>query len=880
MADEDYIEHIGVKRRSGRYPWGSGENHDHANGGHHSLLNDIKNLKAKGVAETDIAKQLGFSTTTALRKAQSLAIASKKDSISDTVKGLKDKGMSSTEISKKLNMPESTVRFYINNSERIQNNQLKNTTDVLKKAMQKHPYLDIGSGTELQLGISRQKLLTAVSDLEQQGYYVHKVYIPRLNDKLKNTTVQVLSKEKDISKINKNRDKISPPNVKSRDGGLTYSEMDLAHLNSIDWDRVKINYKEDGGPDRDGLIQIRKGAKDLDLGTSTYAQVRIPVGGTHYIKGMAIYSDDIPKGKDIVFNTNKSKKEFTKEQVLKPLAKGDNPFAARIIPDSKGALYLVNKEGDWDSWNGSKFPAQFLSKQPVKLVHERITDTLNQKKKEYDEISNLTNPVVRQALLTKFAEAVNKQEKELKVKGLPNTKAHVLMPYPDMKPNEVYAPNYKDGERVVLIRYPHAGRFEIPELTVNNRAPSPKKSLGQAKDAIGIHPSVAAKLSGADFDGDAVYVIPNNQKKVKAVGSYPGLKNFDPNSYTIDRSLPDAPKRITKDLKQKQMGMVSNLITDMTIKGASVSEMTRAVKHSMVVIDAYKHDLDWKKSERDNGIRALAKRYASRPTLKYDPVTKKVIQGPMKIGGSTLISRASSTIATKTKTYEYTNKNGNTAHRKVILEKKPVLDLLDSAAMLSSGSPVEKEYVTYVDTLKALSNKALKQANNIPMPKRNPKAVKLYSKEVASLNNKLKDIYANRPYERRAQILANEFYKKNLKPGMEKDAINKLKRQSNDDARRVAGSKTQTELKVHITDKEWEAIQANAISPSALREIMAKADDKQLKQLATPHQYQKLTASKLSRAKALQDNGYTLGTIAESLGVSLSTLKKNLAESD
>ena len=48
------------------------------------------------------------------------------------------------------------------------------------------------------------------------------------------------------------------------------------------------------------------------------------------------------------------------------------------------------------------------------------------------------------------------------------------------------------------------------------------------------------------------------------------------------------------------MGDVSNLITDMTIKGANNDELARAVRHSMVVIDSEKHNLDVKASARDN----------------------------------------------------------------------------------------------------------------------------------------------------------------------------------------------------------------------------------------------------------------------------------------
>ena len=65
------------------------------------------------------------------------------------------------------------------------------------------------------------------------------------------------------------------------------------------------------------MIYVRPGVKDLRIGDKRYGQVRIMVDGTHYLKGMAVYKDDLPPGKDIVFNTNKHntgrKKDAMKE---------------------------------------------------------------------------------------------------------------------------------------------------------------------------------------------------------------------------------------------------------------------------------------------------------------------------------------------------------------------------------------------------------------------------------------------------------------------------------------------------------------------------------------------------------------------------------------
>ena len=74
-----------------------------------------------------------------------------------------------------------------------------------------------------------------------------------------------------------------------------------------------VRYADDVGSDgvkgieKDGVIELRRGVEDLDLNGNRYAQVRILVDGTHYLKGMAVYSDDMPDGVDVVFNTNKKK---------------------------------------------------------------------------------------------------------------------------------------------------------------------------------------------------------------------------------------------------------------------------------------------------------------------------------------------------------------------------------------------------------------------------------------------------------------------------------------------------------------------------------------------------------------------------------------------
>ena len=902
MAEEDKqgdtILHYGVKRRSGRYPWGSGEDPQRS----HDILDDIEPLKKKGFTQKEQAEALGM-TTTQLRSAISLAGERRKQSIAKGIRSLQEEGVTSnTELGRRLGVNESYIRRTKKNMDQIQNSQLKGTADALKDALAEHPYLDIGAGTEIQMGVSRTKLNNAIAKLKQDGYSVHEIYVPQVSDTSKFTIVKVLSKDKDINSVKRHKAEIVSPGYQSDDGGLSYKKMPKPKV--VDANRVSIRYGDKGGEDRDGLIQVRPGTKDLDLGTSHYAQVRIKLSDGTYMKGMAMYDDHLPDGKDLIFNTNK-KSGTPRDVVFKKLkSKTGDPstqFGATVVKQ-KGALNIVNDEGSWNDWHGDKFSAQFLSKQPLGLIKDRINTTYKSQAKQLDDILKVTNPVVKKKLLADYAEGLQAQEKELHVMGLPHSKAHVLLPFPDMKPNEIYAPNYHNGDRVVLIRYPHAGTFEIPELTVNNKIKSAKKALGNSLDAVGIHPSMAHKLSGADFDGDVAYVIPNNKRQIKSTSSLSGLKDYDTNVYHVDWPTYPASKSAANKLKQTQMGEVSNLITDMTIKGATTSELTRAVRHSMVVIDSQKHNLDWKQSEIDNGISALRNKYQKRQKLSYktdDPdgkilktkyhgkatddyyreVGRIVKEGRDYIGGSTLISRAkSSTVVVGYKKDKdgndklqksFDKKKGTYVYKKIPIEK-PVLDMVDDASILSSGTPQEKEYVSYINNLKKLVNKANHIQNATSNPPRNKVASKLYSNEVKSLDTKLTLAEANAPRERRAQILANEQVRAQRTPETTSDQLKKLKSRALADARARTGAQRTT---IQFTPTEWEAVQAGAISSSKLSQMLKHADMDTVQKLATPHATPAMPTAKIARAKALLDGGYSTAEVATALGVSATTLR-------
>ena len=852
---EDKLLHYGIKRRSGRYPWGSGATPYQRE--QFSFISDIDKMRSSGKTDKEIAESLGISTTD-LRSKISLANQEIKKANQTFIADMHEKGVSNVDIAKELGMSEASVRNYLKRNTNEGNTQtaIDNTVDALKRGVEQTGYLDVGVGVERQIGVSREKLRAATKQLLEEGYYEHNIYVRQINDPSKWTTIKVLTKEPDLKEANKHKYDIRSLEEWSDDGGLTMQGIKPPKL--IDPDRVQVRYSEDGGQLKDGLIELRRGVEDLDLGESKYAQVRIGVKGNRYLKGMAIYSDDMPPGVDIVFNSNKSKKVPKLDTLKEMKSNPDNPFGSTIIRQ-KGALNIVNEEGTWHTWS-DKMSSQFLSKQPLSLVKERLSATYDSIQKEYDSINRLTNPVVKKFMMQEFANGLDAKARDLKAKGMARTKSHVILPFPDMSPNEIYAPNYKNGEKVVLIRHPHGGRFEIPELTVNNKNKQAKKTLKDAIDAVGIHPAVAEKLSGADFDGDTVLVIPNNQRKIKTSRSF---KKFDPNMYARDH------KTIRKDYMQIEMGKVSNLITDMTIKGASSSELERAVRHSMVVIDSYKHNLDYKQSAKDNGISALRKKYQER----IDPVS-----GKKRVGASTLISRAKNQKLDDGDSYEYYDKKtGKMVVKKTPPRKRSQMDMVKDARQLSSGTPVENAYADYANKIKALKNESDKVVKTTPGIKRSPQAAKQYQEEVKSLDAKLNRALLNAPRERQAQLLATKTYYKNLHPDMDKDDRKKLKTQALVGARsKTIPGKSHRKEYITITDKEWTAIQNGAISENKLKLILTNSKSDRVKELATPKPRTKMTSAKVTRAKLLLDRGYTIAQVADQMGVSTSTIINNV----
>ena len=622
ISEEDYLAHYGILRKSGRYPWGSGNDESTRN---RDFLDYVEGLKRNGLNETEIARGLG-TTTTQLRAAKAIAKTQQKQADIAMAQRLKDKGYSNTAIGERMGINESSVRALLAPGAKDKAEVLQATAAMLRDQVDSKGLVDVGTGVEHHVGVSRTKLDNAIAQLREQGYELHPVQVDQLGTKNK-TTIKVLAPPGTTYRdVVSRKSEIRQITNFSQDGGRSY--LGLQPPRSVSSKRVAVRYAEQGGADADGVIYVRPGVGDLSLGQARYAQVRIAVDGTHYLKGMAMYKDDLPDGVDLMFNTNK-KSTGDKLDAMKPLKDDpDNPFGAvvRQLVDKNGkvssAMNIVNEEGNWESWSKS-LSSQMLSKQSPSLAKTQLDMTYERRRQEFDEITNLTNPAVKRKLLESFADDSDSAAVHLKAAALPRQASHVILPVNSMRETEIYAPNYRDGEKVVLVRYPHGGIFEIPELTVNNRHPAARRALGNAKDAVGIHSKVAERLSGADFDGDTVLVIPNNSRKVKTSRPLDGLKGFDP-----QHAYPgyEGMKKMDARTKAFEMGDVSNLITDMTIKGANQAELARAVRHSMVVIDAEKHGLNWKQSAIDNGIGQLKTKY----------------QGKSTAGASTLISKAGS----------------------------------------------------------------------------------------------------------------------------------------------------------------------------------------------------------------------------------------------
>lgn len=971
FEDENFLMHYGMPRRSGRYPWGSGKNpYQHGI----DFMGRVEKLKKEGWTETpeNIKREFGMSTTR-FRAEYSIA----KDDVRmynvARAKSMKKHGKGDTEIGRALGVRESTVRSWLNSESEARMKKARNAADFIEEQIHKRGMIDISAGTELELNISRENLNKAIAILESRGYPVYSGRMEQVNNKGNWTTTKVAcppgTKHKEIYDLENVH---SLKEYITRDDGETF-EKKFHYPEALDFNRLQIVYKEDGGERKDGIIELRRNVPDLSLGESRYSQVRImvnhPDGKKYYLKGMAVYADDLPDGVDVRFNSNKTK-DKPMDVVLKKIKDDpDNPFGSAIKDVEQGGQYwyddpksgkrklgLINKradEGDWSDWKDA-LPSQFLSKQSLSLAKQQLKLALADKKDEYEDIMAINNPTIRKYYLSKFADECDAASVNLQAAALPGQKYHTIIPINSLKTSEVYAPQYENGTKLALIRYPHGGTFEIPILTVNNKNKDAIKLLGaDVPDAVGINHKVASILSGADFDGDTVMCIPTHDEggKVKITNRPPlkGLENFDSKNYQYDKVVEDAHgekhyyrdgrefKVMTKHLTQIQMGIASNLICDMTLKGANDEELAAAVRHSMVVIDAEKHKLDYKQSEVDNNIAALKQKYqdgggastlisrskgdfrvdkrqgsphintpgkpwydSSRPEGALIYTTSTDLYHPdnkydKKTGTMTIRTADGKRITYNTKDWEtaakyypvkqtspdgsvkFTNGDGTIEYAKVKRQdvSTRMAETDDATTLISSfDTKMERAYASYANSLKAMANESRKEFMATPGLKYDSNAAKVYSEEVQSLKEKLRIAQLNAPREREAERRANADIASAEKnnPNISKEDLKKLGQRSLKKYRQEVGSVARRDRSIKISDREWEAIQAGAISDNQLTKILNNSDADSLRDRATPRTQRTLSDAKKNRIKAMRASNYTLEQIAKQLGIPPSTV--------
>lgn len=948
VLDTECLSHYGMPRRSGRYPWGSGKDPFQHRG---DFMTRVTGLRKEGYSDDEIANIMGYENPKELHYQLRLAKEENLRANITAIEEMKARGETYASIAKELGLSnESTVRSMINQKDdRLNKAAIKGTIELLKKTIDEHGMLDVGDGAEYHLGISKDTLYTAIYALTGEGYQFYNSSMRNVTNQDKKFVLSVLAapdKEYRDAYDYENIYHLYNSDEHSEDGGKTFKKLEYPA--SMDSKRLQVVFDEEGGSERDGLIEIRPGVKDLSLGDSTYAQVRILVDDSKYLKGMAVYNDDLPEGIDVRFNSNKSQ-EKGKLGALKDIKEDDpnNPFGSAlkldggqnhyIGDDGKEHLGLVNKtreEGEWANYRQG-LSNQFLSKQSPALIKQQLDKSVGEYVDEYNKIQSLTNNALRKYYLEEFAGTCDKTSASLQATSIKGQAWKVILPDPNVKENEIYDPNYPNGTKLALVRYPHGAIFEIPVVTVNNKIASAKKMIGNGVDAVALNKRTADILSGADFDGDTVLTIPygSGDTKILTAKRPEGLKDYDPkNIYTLPFASDKAyrkkleqyytmntkehknqtqiaeelgmtkeqVKQLAADSKkvmrntQTEMGKISNLIVDMTVKGAPMDEIEKAVKHSMTVIDAEKHCLDYKKSYEDNNIKAIKKKWQLRE--EYNPETGEY---KTTTGAATILTRAhadtqvtkrvgsphidpeTGDLIWKQEVQTYTDpKTGKIKERTTTV--KGIDTVRDANALYGGGGTKEKLYVDYSNTMKDMARQARLEYLKVPNVKKDPDAAKMYESEVNSLNAKYEAAKRNQPRERQAQMIANAQViqaKRDAKKAgvkLDSDTIGKLANRTLAEGREEAGARGK-QTKIKISPKEWEAIQAGAISTSRFTQLLKYCDKDVLRSYAMPKKESSLTPSEIAKIRAMLNSptkSYSLADIAQAVGVSTSTVAK------
>lgn len=990
MSD-DFLIHYGKGHldggHSGRYPWGSGEEPFQHEGG---IRAAFKKLKDAGFTEKEISEEWQMSINQ-IRNLKAIEKAEDRNLKREKALALFEAGKNYTEIAREMGTTDNSIRSYLDPIKHERNNRALNTAKVLKNEIDTNGMTMVGAGMANRLGISDTALKTACEYLELDGYKMYNIPISQ-NGTAKTTSMKVIAPPgMTWSQAAKNKDNVNiVKDPYSEDGGRTWENIEPPM--PVSSKRVYVRYKEDGGADRDGLIEIRRGVKDLDLGKHGYAQVRIAVSksddpqsykdGTNYMKGVAIYSETVPKGYDIVYNSNKSKDDPF-DKVYKKMERKkedgeidwDNPFKANIKANKytdEGVLVreigqkhyidddgnkklspinIVNEAGDWAKWS-KNLSSQFLSKQNPSLAKNQLQMAYESKERELKDILALENPEIKMKLLDSFADDCDSASVHLKASPLPKQQSHVLIPVNSLRDNECYAPNYKDGTIVSLVRHPHGGIFEIPTLIVNNNNPEAKRLLGlNPPDAIGVNIRVAQQLSGADFDGDTVIVLPNKDGRViKSSQGLKGLKDFETKMYTKpDDAIPTGPKKPKNPNdkpgdgfnKQREMGRISNLITDMTLAGATPDELCRAVKHSMVIIDAEKHNLDWRASEKEYNIQELRKkyqpnggvatlisrakspkviperanftqtmvdkdtgkinwRYTNRFIKEFDPETKtykvpdeefmNALKNRLAEDGVSVRKMTKYTVDTDRNdrrtaeiisdfAKEYRKEHGYSY--KPATKQSTKMEEVDDAYSLSSGTTMESVYANYANSMKALGNKARKIRVNLEGTKYDKSVAEAFAPEISSINAKINKAMKNKPLERKVQAMADVKIAMLMKdhPDWGKDDRKKHRARIVRECRQRMGTQSS---RPKLTEREWLAVKNGGLTQNKIKQLFSLMDVDDVREYATPRNYEsKLSKGEIAYAKAMINSGnYKTVEIADFFGISVSTLNRALNKTE
>jgi hypothetical protein len=317
--------------------------------------------------------------------------------------------------------------------------------------------------------------------------------------------------------------------------------------------------------------------------------------------------------------------------------------------------------------------------------------------------------------------------------------------------------------------------------------------------------------------------------------------------------------------------------------------------------------LDYKQSEIDNNIPALVKKYQAHVdangNVRYGgastilsrskgetPVDKRQgspkinIKGtpdydPSKPEGALLYKTADDLYYQVTKTNKRTGEVTTVTQKRT--QKSTRMAEADDAMTLVSDArhPMEVIYADYANNMKSLANRARVEMVSSGKVAYSSSAKATYKTEVENLNKKLNDALLNTPRERAAQRLANAEVnaKKKADPNMKTSDIKKASQQALTKYRTEVGSVSRSKRSIDITDREWEAIQAGAVSETTLKKILNNANIDSLRQRATPHRNSgTLSTAQVSRIKALNASNYTLKQIADKLGVSTSTVSNYL----